>query len=250
VIALFLAVGVALPNMLLLGEVGRTRANHAAVLVQTRSRIVLQLYGRATADALAACPPEVVFFTVFLLLLIPFTVIVLGSDTIARDLQSGMVRLAAARVPRPAWVAGKTLGLLFTVAVMLLALHSFVWAMGFLFHRPSFSAGSLRWFPRLWLVTVAFATPYVALAVFSSALTKSPAVGAVVGLSLLGSLWFAGILARVEGLETLARLLPGTSDAGLLGATAQAVTGSLMVNATWALAAFIVTAACVSLREV
>jgi len=250
VVAILLVIGVALPNVLLLQEVGRVPADKIAVLSHTRTRIVLQLYGTEAADALSTCPPDVVFFSVFLLLLLPVTVVILGSDTIARDLQSGTIRFAAARVPRPVWVAGKVLGLLLVVAAMLFALHFMAWSAGFLFHRPSFSMGALRWFPRLWVVTVAFATPYVAIAVFSSALTKSPALSAIVGFAILASLWLAGVLARVENLTVLARWLPGTTDGGLLQASAPSVIGALVVEATWAVLIFAAASASVSLREV
>ena len=158
------------------------------------------------ADELLSYHPLTLFFGFFSFFCMPFLVIILCSDTIAKDVQSRYVRFNLFRTSRAAYAIGKTLSassiLLFALAIStfivmiigVLRLHSY----DFLGSFPVMMGFMLK----CWI----FSIPFLGVALFASQLSKTPTKALFFGLVLLSFLMIIGVVADAKSGVGFARL--------------------------------------------
>ncbi|HPQ39707.1 MAG TPA: ABC transporter permease subunit [bacterium] len=174
------------------------------------------------ADQLLSLPPLVLFYAWFSFTFMPLLVIILCSDTIARDIQTRYVRFNLFRTSRAAYVTGKSVSAasLLLAALLVSGLASMV-VGAFRLHPFDFFAvlpHILFFVVKCWVFMLAF----LGIALMASQLRSSPLQAQILGLLTYFFLMILGPIARMKAGPGLARLWelgnlisPGPKVAGL-----------------------------------
>jgi hypothetical protein len=119
---------------------------------------------------------------------IPFLTLMIGFEQIAGDLQHRTIRYTAIRARRSSLVAGKALAIWAVVAILLLALHLFVWLVTLL-RGDATLMETLSWGPRMWAFSAVFTAAYAGMTILASSLTRRPILSLFIGMIMFSSLW-------------------------------------------------------------
>ena len=127
---------------------------------------------------------------------IPFMTLMIGFEQVCGDLQHRTIRYTAIRARRESIVAGKFLAIWGVVAVLLFALHAFVWFVTLIRADASFSQ-VLVWGPRMWGLSAIYTAAYAGLTILVSSLTRRPVISLFLGLIFFSLFWVLDLAADV-----------------------------------------------------
>jgi ABC-type transport system involved in multi-copper enzyme maturation permease subunit len=153
--------------------------------------------GEPTVAAfIASAPSSLLLFLKINIWLAPLLVALLGFDAVAGELQHRTVRFWTLRTRRSSYFAGKLLGLWGVIALVTLAIHAL--ADGVALARGYVGWGDVAtWGVRFWLVGVAIAGAWVAIATILSASLRSPAAALLTTFAAFFMLWTAGVVGSI-----------------------------------------------------
>jgi ABC-type transport system involved in multi-copper enzyme maturation permease subunit len=190
-----------------------------------------------TAKYLIQCPPSLFFLLQGTLVVLPLLVLLVGFDQLAGDVQHRSIRYVAGRAYRHSIVAGKALGVWAVVGVMVLVLHSTVWAV-MLFQSNYSVATTLSWGLRVWLFSVTYAAAYVGLTNLISSFFKTPIlalfIGAGIGFGIwLGRLVVLVISTRAESFEAASWVFPASYEKLMVSPNPMHAIGGCALAIAW-----------------
>lgn len=158
------------------------------------------------AEELLTLSPLVMFYAWFSFTFLPLLVIILCSETIAKEIQSRYVRFHLFRTSRAAYAVGKAMSAASILLVALALSGIAVLIIGvFRIHRFDFIAtfpGMMIFMVKCWIYSLAF----LGLALMASQLRKSPLQALLLALVCFMSLAILGGIATFQSGPGLARL--------------------------------------------
>jgi ABC-type transport system involved in multi-copper enzyme maturation permease subunit len=164
---------------------------------------------------------------------LPFFILVIGFDQIAREIQHRTIRYSAGRASRPAIVVGKALGTWGVIAVMTLVLHVTVWIIA-LAQREGHAANILSWGARLWVFNVMAAASYVGFTTLMSSLVRTPIVALFLGVGIGFGLWLGyTILTLIESTKAAGWAFPNGYERLLISPDPLHVAGGMALLVAW-----------------
>jgi len=200
------AKGIALAALTLLGAFvaslvcvwieGTERAKSSAGSTQAYIEFKRQLLEEATGDApfaayLANIPTSLLIFLKITVWLSPLLVALLGFDAVSGELQHRTARFWTVRSRRWSYLAGKLLGLWALVGLVTLALNVLAGTVALV--RGYVTLGELvQWGVRFWLVTLAIAGAWAAVATFISSCFRTPMLALLTTFATFFVSWIAG----------------------------------------------------------
>jgi ABC-type transport system involved in multi-copper enzyme maturation permease subunit len=167
------------------------------------------------------------------LFLQPILVVVVGSEIVAGELESGGIRFSLMRASRGSVLLGKAVGLWSTIVLLTLAAHLVVWAVVAVGPGAD-PSGVLAWGPKLLLVCAATALAYVAIVTLIGFATGAPARVIAVGIVVFGVLRLARGFLNARS-SSIASWLPGTFDERLLSPYGAEIARGLALVLGWSL---------------
>ncbi len=182
---------------------GAGRRSEGGVLSTTqfnelkRQAIEHQTGNAALAVQAASMPESLKAFLDVTIWLAPLLIALLGFDAVSGELQHRSVRFWTVRSRRSSYFLGKLLGLWSVVGLVILAIQAI--AGTFALSKGYVTAGELvSWGLRFWLVAVAIAGAWAAIAVFISSCFRTPVVALLTTFATFFVLWVCGMAAGVS----------------------------------------------------
>jgi ABC-type transport system involved in multi-copper enzyme maturation permease subunit len=159
-----------------------------------RQAIEQQTGNSALAAQAASMPLSLKAFLDVTVWLAPLLIALLGFDAVAGELQHRSVRFWTVRMRRTSYFAGKLLGLWGLVALVTLAIQAIAGVVAMA--KGYVTAGALvSWGLRFWLVAVAIAGAWAAIAIVVSSLFRTPVVALLTTFATFFVLWVFGMAA-------------------------------------------------------
>jgi ABC-type transport system involved in multi-copper enzyme maturation permease subunit len=185
---------------------GRHTATGGALTTQEfielqRQTIEQQTGNAALAAQAVSMPLTLKAFLDVTVLLTPFLIALLGFDAVSGELQHRSVRFWTVRSRRSSFFVGKLLGLWGLVALVTLVIQTIV---GILARSKGYvtTPDLFSWGLRFWLVAVAIAGAWAALATLISSLFRTPVLALLTTSATFFVLWVLGTAADYSRLRT------------------------------------------------
>jgi ABC-type transport system involved in multi-copper enzyme maturation permease subunit len=207
--------GIALAALALLGAFvtslvcvwveGSNRSQLGVASSQAYAEVKRDAIEKATGDPafaayVSSIPSSLLAFLKVTIWLTPLLVALLGFDSISSELHQRTVRFWAIRTRRRSYFAGKLLALWTLVAAFILVLDSIAGAV--VLARGYVTFGELMvWGARFWLVALAIAGAWAAIATLISSCFTAPTVALLTTFAVFFLLWLAGVGGFVERLR-------------------------------------------------
>jgi ABC-type transport system involved in multi-copper enzyme maturation permease subunit len=157
-----------------------------------RQTIEQQTGNASLAAQEASMPLSLRAFLTVTIWLSPLLIALLGFDAVSGELQHRSVRFWTVRARRTSYFAGKLLGLWALVALVTLVIQTI--AGGVALVKGYVTPGQLfSWGLRFWLVAVAIAGAWAAIAVVTSSLFRTPVVALLTTMATFFVLWLFGM---------------------------------------------------------
>lgn len=171
---------------------------------ELKRQAIEQQTGNAALAAQASSMPESLkAFLEVTIWLAPLLIALLGFDAVAGELQHRSVRFWTVRSRRSSYFVGKLLGLWCVVGLVILAIQGI--AGTFALTKGYVSAGELvSWGLRFWLVAIAIAGAWAAVAIFISSCFRTPVVALLTTFATFFVLWVLGMAAGVSRVRSFA----------------------------------------------
>lgn len=160
----------------------------ANVLLKLGEASAKELYGDEIGQALSSVPLTLLSLLPLTIWIAPFLISMIGFDTLAGELQFKTIRYWATRVERWSLVIGKTIGLWIVVSLMTLVTHVAVWSYVVYNGNAAFLT-TVGWGALLWSATLPLSLPWCALAIGTSAQTRSPALSFIAIQGVFFGIW-------------------------------------------------------------
>jgi ABC-type transport system involved in multi-copper enzyme maturation permease subunit len=166
-----------------------------------RQAIEAQTGNASLAAQQASMPLSLRAFLTVTIWLSPLLIALLGFDAVSGELQHRSVRFWTVRTRRASYFAGKLLGLWGLVALVTLVIQTI--AGGVALAKGYVTAGQLfTWGLKFWLVAVAIAGAWAAIAVLTSSLFRTPVVALLTTCATFFVLWLFGMAAEFSRART------------------------------------------------
>jgi hypothetical protein len=202
---------------------------------------LVKLFPVDVARSLVDCPPALAVALVATLFIQPLLAVVVGSELVAGEIESGGLQFSLMRASRVSVLLGKALGLWATIVLFTLAAHLIVWAF-VAFGPGADPSGLLAWGPKIALVCAATALGYVAIVTLIGFATGAPPRAIAAGIIVFGTLRLARGLLQARSLS-IASWLPGTFDERLLSPHGAEIARGLALVLGWSLATLLAAGA-------
>jgi len=203
-----------------------------AALQQAQVLAMVQVFPREVVRYLLDCPQPLIVGILATLFFQPAYVLLVGSETLAGEIESGSIRFSAARASRTGVLLGKSLGLWATIAALTLVVHTVIWVTSTLGPAGS-AAGVVRWGPKLYLISCAVALVPVSMVILLGALSSRPRRVIVAGVILIAALRVGRVALANHGFR-MATFLPGGLDDRLLSPSPAMVASGIGLALAWA----------------
>jgi ABC-type transport system involved in multi-copper enzyme maturation permease subunit len=193
-----------------------------------------RLFPRDIVRSLIDCPPPLTIAVIATLFFQPVFVLLVGSEAIAGDVESGTMRFWTPRASRTGILLGKALGLWGTVCALTLFVHIVVWitvAVG-----PSADPTGVRiWGPKLYLLCCVAALTQVSLVILLGTFSSTPRRARVIGVLLLLVVRIVRTLLATRGVA-IGSWFPGALDERLLSPALGVCIGGIALLLAWSAA--------------
>jgi hypothetical protein len=204
---------------------------NAAAFQHAQILAMAQVFPRDVVRYLMDCPPPLAVGIIATLFFQPAYILLAGSEMLAGEVESGMIRFSIGRASRTGLLLGKALGLWAVIALLTLLVHVIICLTSALGPAGD-SAGVWRWGPRLYLVACAAATVPCSIVVLLGAIASRPRRVIVSGVTLLLVLRIGRVALANRGLR-VASYLPGGLDDRLLSPVRLVSAGGAALLLAW-----------------
>lgn len=217
-----------------------------ARLVRGDTALMVRLYGRDAAIALAGYPSPAVWLTLFTLTALPLLLLVAGYDRARQPIEP--LSAPGGHVPIIGVVALRFVSLWLSVILMVLIAHVALWVCLWTFGHVPARVVFLIAGPRLFLACALSALPYAGLTIAAGVLSGSSGRVLLFGTATLLVLWL-GRGANVLGPTVTRVLFPAANDGALLAGGLTGVGPAAALGALWSAAALAMAALVLAKRR-
>jgi ABC-type transport system involved in multi-copper enzyme maturation permease subunit len=196
---------------------GRRGSGMAMSMVgaEATRKMLEQVYSEAVADRLASVPRIVLTMMAGAVMFAPSFIAMLSFDSVSAELQFRGVRYWTVRMRRSSYFLGKVAGVFVVAATAVLVAQAIAWSIA-ISRGSSPVAETLTWGLILWVNVLPIVLAWCSMAVFVSALVRTPIVALMINFACNIALWVAWAAGRFPDRAWLQWLYPNHADRYLL----------------------------------